>query len=114
MKKNRNAWKVSAVVLALSIAISAFSITAMAEELPVGLPTPDHATVSQETDNATNTDPDMGTKFYMYIPPDVVAKDYPQMGDEGVSVNIFLAGAALSGIGYLATSAYAKEKKQLA
>ena len=87
--------KVSAALMAIMLVFGAFSMTAFAEELPIDIPTPDKATVSEETDKATNEDPDMGTKFYMYIPPDVVPNDYPQMGDEGISAQWFLAGAVV-------------------
>ena len=104
--------KVSAALLAVMLAFGAFSMTALAEELPVDIPTPDKATVSEETDKATNEDPDMGTKFYMYIPPDVVPNDYPQMGDEGIPVQWFLAGAMVSGVAYLGATAYAHGGKK--
>ena len=57
--------KVSAALMAIMLVFGAFSMTAFAEELPMDIPTPDKATVSEETDKATNEDPDMGTKFYM-------------------------------------------------
>ena len=56
--------KVSAALMAIMLVFGAFSMTAFAEELPIDIPTPDKATVSEETDKATNEDPDMGTKFY--------------------------------------------------
>lgn len=104
--------KVSAALMAVMLMFGAFSLTALAEELPIDIPTPDKATVSDETDKATNEDPDMGTKFYMYIPPDVVSNDYPQMGDEGVSLQWLLAGAVASGVAYLGATAYAHGGKK--
>ena len=104
--------KVSAALMAIMLVFGAFSMTAFAEELPIDIPTPDKATVSEETDKATNEDPDMGTKFYMYIPPDVVPNDYPQMGDEGISAQWFLAGAVGSGLAYLGATAYAHGGKK--
>lgn len=113
--KTANLRNVLAVLLVAILALSMCTVVAFAEELPVDIPSPDKATVSGETDTATNTDPDMGTKFYMYIPPDVVANDYPQMGDEGIPVSLFLTGAVVSGLAYLGFSAYAnKERRSLA
>lgn len=106
---------VAAALLAVVLVFSMCSVVAFAEELPVEIPSPDKATVSDEKETATNTNPDMGTQFYMYIPPDTVANDYPQMGDEGLPVGMFLAGAVVSGMTYLGLSAYAnKEKKSVA
>lgn len=104
--------KVPAALMAVMLMFGAFSMTAFAEELPIDIPTPDKATVSAETDKATKENPDMGTKFYMYIPPDVVPNDYPQMGDEGIPVQWFLAGTIVSGVTYLGATAYAHGGKK--
>lgn len=102
----------TAIIMAVMLVFGASSMTAFAEELPTDIPTPDKAAVSLETDKATNEDPEMGTKFYMYIPPDVVPNDYPQMGDEGVPVQWFLAGAVVSGVFYLGVTAYATHDEE--
>lgn len=102
----------TAIIMAVMLVFGASSMTAFAEELPTDIPTPDKAAVSSETDKATNEDPEMGTKFYMYIPPDVVPNDYPQMGDEGISVQWFLIGAIVSGVTYLGVTAYANGEKK--
>lgn len=104
--------KVSATLMTVMLILGASSVTAFAEELPIEIPTSDKATVSEEMDKATNKDPDIGTKFYMYIPPDVVPNDYPQMGDEGISVQWFLIGAIVSGVTYLGVTAYANGEKK--
>lgn len=110
--RNKAIQKMSAVLASVMLALGAFSVSACAEELPIAIATPDKATVSEETDKATNKDPDMGTQFYMYIPPDVVANDYPQMGDEGVSTQLLMACAIMSGVAYLGMTAYAHGGKQ--
>lgn len=97
---------------AIMLVIGMFSLSALAEEIPIEIATPDKATVSDETDKTTNEDPDMGTQFYMYIPPDVVANDYPQMGDEGIPTQWLLIGAIASGVAYLGTTAYAHGGKK--
>lgn len=109
MKKTRKI-NVAALFLAVVMSIGMLMTVASAEELPVAVPSPDKATVSDEKETATNTDPDMGTKFYMYIPPDAVVNDYPQMGDEGISVNTLLLGTIVSGIVYLGLTDYASKK----
>lgn len=58
--------------LALALLASA-AAPVQAEELPTE-PGDQEATVSKRTDQATNTQPDMATRFYMYIPPD---PEYP-------------------------------------
>lgn len=110
--KTKAIQKVSAALMTIMLVFGVFSMTAFAEELPIDIPTPDKATVSEETDKTTNENPDMGTKFYMYIPPDIVPNDYPQMGDEGIPVQWFLAGAIVSGVAYLGATAYANGGKK--
>lgn len=58
--------------LALALLASA-AAPVQAEELPTE-PGDQEATVSKRTDQATNTQPDMATRFYVYIPP---APEYP-------------------------------------
>lgn len=103
MRKKRFA----AVILSLALAFSCTSITAFAEELPIDKATPDEATVSEEVDEATTTDPEMGTKFFMYIPPDVEEQDIPKMGDEGIPTSMLVAAALMTGAGYLLVSKHA-------
>lgn len=73
------------------------------------------ATVSDETDKATNEDPDMGTQFFMYIEPDIVVNDHPNMGDTGIDVSLLMMAALAAGTAYLGVSAYAnKAEKHMA
>lgn len=104
--------KVSAIFLTLSLALCTCVTCAFAEELPVEIPGPGEATVSDEVDKADNYDPNMGTQFYMYIPPDVVANDYPQMSDTGIATQWLLLGALVCGLGYLGATAYAANKEK--
>lgn len=107
-KKVRNT--LSASLLAVSLAISATCIPAFAEECPVKIPAPGQATVSDEVDSTGYRDPKIGTDFWMVMSPDPESpsiKDYPQMGDEGISSQLLMVGAVASGILYLSLSRYA-------
>ena len=99
-------------LLTLALALGTCTVCAFAEELPVEIPGPGEATVSDEVDTANNYDPNMGTQFYMYIPPDVVANDYPQMSDTGIATQWLLCGALACGLGYLGATAYAANKEK--
>lgn len=107
-KKVRN--KFSAALLAASLAVGATCIPAFAEECPVKIPAPGQATVSEKVDSTGYRDPNIGTDFWMFMSPDPDSpsiKDYPQMGDEGISSQLLMMGAIASGILYLGLSEYA-------
>lgn len=110
--KSKTIRSISAMALAVFFAFCVTATTAFAEELPVDIPTPEKASVSQKVDVSNNKDPDISTKFYMYIPQDVVANDYPQMGDEGISTQWLLAGAMISGVVFLGMTAYANSEEK--
>ncbi len=99
-------------ILTVIISLSIISVSACAKELPVEIPSPNNATVSEEVDVAKNTKPDMGTDIYMYIPPDVVANDYPNMGDNEMEVELPMIISILSGSSYLALSFIARGRKR--
>lgn len=111
--------QIFAVILSAAVAVSATMMTGFAEEIPVKIPTPGNATVSDELDstNAGIGDVSIGTQFYMFIPPDpdTTVNDYPQMGDEGIGTQVFLVGAIISGLAYLCLSGYAhsEDKRQV-
>lgn len=119
MKAKNIRKKIFAAVLAAAVAVSATLMTGFAEKIPVKIPTPGNATVSDELDStdAAAGDVSIGTQFYMYIPPDpdTTVKDYPQMGDEGTGTQVFLIGAIVSGLVYLGLSGYANsgDKRQV-
>lgn len=103
LRKNR----LAGVVLAVALTISCAMVPTFAEELPIDKATPDKATVSEKVDQATNTDPEIGTQFFMYIPPDIVEQDIPKMGDEGVPTSTLVLAALATGAGFLTVSKYA-------
>lgn len=105
--------KVIAVISTLLILLSVTALTAFAaSDYPGKIPSPGETEVSEEVDTATNEDPEMGTKFYIYIPPDPTANDYPNMADEGIAVQWFILGAIVSGLVYLGVTAYGKYDKE--
>ena len=65
------------------------------------------ATVSDEVDTADNSDPHMGTTYYMYLAPDIVATNPPDMGVSGPSTDALILLAVAVGCAYLCVSAYA-------
>lgn len=99
--------RVLCVLLALAAALSLTMVTAFAEELPVEKATENSATVSDEVDTADNSDPHMGTTYYMYLAPDIVATNPPDMGVSGPSTDMLLLLAVAVGGVYLCVSAYA-------
>lgn len=110
--KGKSARRWSKVVVSLVLALGAFSVPSFAEELPVQLPTQEKASVSKEVDEATNQKPEAATKFYMYIPPDIIEKDYPEMGDEIFPARYLMLGAMVSGVAYLSAAAYSNGDKK--
>ena len=94
--------RLAGIVLAVALTVSCAVVPAFAEELPIDKATPDEATVSEEVDQATNTDPEIG-----YIPPDIVEQDIPKMGDEGVPTSTLVLAALATGAGFLTVSKYA-------
>ena len=69
--------------------------------------TENSATVSDEVDTADNSDPHMGTTYYMYLAPDIVATNPPDMGVSGPSTDALILLAVAVGCAYLCVSAYA-------
>lgn len=104
--------KTTAVIISAILMLTMLPCMVSAEELPVKQATKDGATVSEKVETATNKKPDMGTQMYMYLEPDAIVNDYPQMGDEGIPVKYLLTGAILSGAGYLITTIYAHTGKR--
>ena len=103
--------KTAAALCGIVLCTAALTVPAMALKLPKEIEhaTKDGATVSERVDTADNNDNTMGTRYYMYIEPDIIysAKAIPKLGDEGVDF-ITLALASLSvGTAYLGVSAYA-------
>lgn len=80
-----------------------------AEELPIKKASEHGATVSNEVDTASNYDPSMGTRYFMYIPPDPVY-EMPKMGGDGVSRKQLVWITLGTGLGYLAVSIYARKR----
>ena len=77
--------------------------------------TENSATVSDEVDTADNSDPHMGTTYYMYLAPDIVATNPPDMGVNGPSTDALILLAVAVGCAYLCVSAYAhggKDKRE--
>lgn len=103
--------------MALSIVVGLFIFgigmaqPVKATEFSVKQATEYGATISEETDKATNEKPEMSTEFFMYIPPDPVY-DIPKMGDEGVNVISMILGALSVGVCYLALQVIYAEKKE--
>lgn len=96
--------------------LAALAIPAMAEKLPEDLKraTFDEATVSKSVDEADNYDNTMGTKFYLFIEPDLIytSKALPKMGDEGIDFATLALTALSVGTAYLGVSAYAYDSKE--
>lgn len=100
-----------AMVAATAVCItSAFAVPE--PTIPHTHGTEEEATVSEEEDTATNSDPSMSTNFYMYIPPDPTFEDVPQMGDLGMDPNRLLLAAMLLGVVYLGCSQYAYSNRR--
>lgn len=53
--------------------------------------------VSDESDSATNIDPEMQTEFTMYIAPDPQFEDIPKTGDFGIDTNILFLSTLITG-----------------
>ncbi len=98
-------------ILTVIISFSIISISAYAKELPVEIPSSNQASVSKEVDIAQNTKPNMGTDIFMYIPPDVIENDIPNMGDNN-TVEFPMIISILSGSSYLALSFIARGGKR--
>ena len=77
-----------------------------AEEIPIEKASEHGATVSNEVDTASNHDPEMGTRYFMYIPPDPVY-EMPKMGDDSTSRKQLAWITLGTGLGYLVVSFYA-------
>ena len=106
-KKTKPFVRALCVLLALVAALSLTMVTAFAEELPVERATENSATVSDEVDTADNSDPHMGKTYYMYLAPDIVATNPPDMGVSGPSTDALILLAVAVGCAYLCVSAYA-------
>ena len=69
--------------------------------------TVDKAMVSEETDKAYDEKPNMGTKFNLYLAPDIpetvppIKKDVPKMGDTGIPQESLLQALLVAGGCYL-------------
>ena len=101
-KKTKPFVRALCVLLALVAALSLTMVTAFAERA-----TENSATVSDEVDTADNSDPHMGTTYYMYLAPDIVATNPPDMGVSGPSTDALILLAVAVGCAYLCVSAYA-------
>lgn len=102
--------KVLGAAAALSLAVT-LSVSAYAAP-PVALPSPDSATVSEETTRADNVNPSgTNTQFFLYIEPPVEAHDVPKTGDAGPDMLPLMGSAILSGIAYLVCNAYAERNR---
>lgn len=108
--------KKSIAALSVALCMAAFTVPAMALKLPneIEHATEDGATVSERVDEADNYDNTMGTRFYLYIEPDIIysAKAIPKMGDEGVDFFTLALAALTVGTAYLGVSAYAFNGKK--
>lgn len=70
-------------------------------------PTMDHGTagkaqVSEEIDTALNVNPNMGTKFTVYLAPDIpkaipIVHEIPKMGDLGIDQKTLLEALVIAG-----------------
>lgn len=103
--------KLFCLMLALAVIFTMTAVTAFAEELPVDRATENGATVSEQVDTATNDDPRMGTTYYMYLAPDIVAANPPDMGVHGPSTDTLMLAAMIIGAAYLCVSGIAYSKK---
>ena len=105
----------SAIILSLMMTVALTVTSAWAqdsgwkdpEEIPKG--SAQSAYVSEEVDIAVGTDPTMSTYAYIYIPPDPVSNDSPNMGNMGIRLEVLLSAALLTGTAYLIVSKYAYE-----
>lgn len=97
-KKTKPFVRALCVLLALVAALSLTMVTAFAEELPVERATENSATVSDEVDTADNSDPHMGTTYYMYLAPDIVATNPPDMGVSGPSTDALIPAGRCGGL----------------
>ena len=75
--------------------------------------TVDKAMVSEETDKAYDEKPNMGTKFNLYLAPDIhetvppIKKDVPKMGDTGIPQESLLQALLVAGGCYLVSDGVA-------
>lgn len=71
------------------------------------------AMVSEETDKAYDEKPNMGTKFNLYLAPDIpetvppIKKDVPKMGDTGIPQESLLQALLVAGGCYLVSDGVA-------
>lgn len=95
---------IAVFMLAMLLCVPAFAVENHPE---IQHSTSKSASVSGEVDKAANADNDMGTQFYMYIPPDPTVNEIPKMGDAGLSITLLLWLAVAVGVAYLRCSHYA-------
>lgn len=112
MQKKKHFAKTFCILFALICSLTITAATAFAEELPIDRATENSATVSKEVDIATNEDPSMGTSYFMYLAPDIVVMNPPQMGVDGPHTDLLVLLAVFAGLAYLCVSAYAYGGKE--
>lgn len=98
-------------VLATCLLASCLMVS-YADNAPIPNGSPNGATISEELDEATNKDPEMGTEFWMYLEPDPVIEDVPLMGDSTASLQTLLLRASTLGLLLIGVRYYANFEKQ--
>ena len=103
--------KTMSLLLALIMTFALCTTTALAveKECPIPKASKDGATVSEEVDSTHSEkgDNEIGTTFYMYIPPDPIVDPIPDMGDLGYDLDILVISAIGVGLAYIVVSRYA-------
>lgn len=106
---NRSFKALAYTIISLVLACSAMVFPVFADDsLPIEKASEQSATISNEVDIASNTDPHMASEFFMYIPPDPIY-EVPKMGDIGFSREQLITSALAVGLCYLGVRAYANK-----
>ena|GEM_PF-156664 len=90
------------------------STIAFGKQTPVGRYPVTETGITEANLPVLNSDPHMGTTYYMYLAPDIVATNPPDMGVSGPSTDALILLAVAVGCAYLCVSAYAHGGKRYA
>lgn len=104
--------KLSSLLIASAFVIGLLNTPAYAEgEHPMDHGTSSDASVSEEVD-VTDTDNNISTRFFMFVPSAPVSSDIPEMGDAGMDPDKVFTLTICVGLAYLAIDHYANSVPQ--
>lgn len=99
--------KVITVLVSILVLFFSTQLSAHAQESTLKNGSVQGAIVSEEVDRASGGDNNLGTQYFMYIPPKLHAEDFPKTGDTGTDINIILFITIGVGVTYLGCHYYA-------